>query len=326
MMRRPRNGFTLVELLVVITIIGILIALLLPAVQAAREAARRLQCSNHLKQMGLAWHNHHQAHGYFPSGGWGWGWTGDPDRGFGKNQPGSWIYGILPYMEQEALFQMGSDGQPDVITSQQKQEAAEAARTPLAMFVCPSRRRAQLYPCVISCVGSPGQCHNSDPTDTSARADYTANGGTEWAMWGCGPSPGDRFQGQGFADLAHATGIAYQHSGITIADVKDGTANTYMVGEKYLNPDNYATGEDYTDDHPMFVGDDYDTFSWSFNPPMQDRAGYPDFHRWGSVHAGGFNVALCDGSVRSIGYSIDRDTHKYLCNRKDYQAIDASKL
>ena len=87
--RSNKSGFTLVELLVVIAIIGVLIALLLPAVQSAREAARRTQCANHLKQMALGFMNHESATGGFPSGGWGYKWSGDPDAGTGEGQPGA---------------------------------------------------------------------------------------------------------------------------------------------------------------------------------------------------------------------------------------------
>ena len=108
--RRPLHGFTLVELLVVITIIGILIALLLPAVQAAREAARRLQCQNNLKQLALGCLNHEQSQGYLPAAGCGkpmpWLWVGDPDEGFGKQQHGGWFYNILPFIEQQALHDL----------------------------------------------------------------------------------------------------------------------------------------------------------------------------------------------------------------------------
>src|SRR5215468_1104499 len=100
MVRMRIRGFTLVELLVVIAIIGVLIALLLPAVQSAREAARRSQCQNSLKQIATAFLNHESTQKIFPTSGWGWGWVGDPDRGYKRNQPGGWLYNILPYIEQ----------------------------------------------------------------------------------------------------------------------------------------------------------------------------------------------------------------------------------
>ncbi len=107
--RSKRHGFTLVELLVVITIIGIMIALLLPAVQMAREAARQVQCANHVKQLALGALLHESANQCLPTGGWGLYWAGDPDRGFGRRQPGGWIYNVLPYIEQGALHDLAQE-------------------------------------------------------------------------------------------------------------------------------------------------------------------------------------------------------------------------
>ena len=180
MRRRSSAGFTLVELLVVITIIGILIALLLPAVQAAREAARRAQCQNHLKEIGLGCLNHEQAHGFFPTGGWRWWWAGDPDRGFDRRQPGSWIYNLLPYVEQNPLRQLGAGKS----ITDKKADLKVLLGTPLELCHCPTRRGCRAYP--VNGGGLLAPC-NADASPVGARTDYAANGGA--VFWPTGGSP-----------------------------------------------------------------------------------------------------------------------------------------
>ena len=140
--RRPeRAGFTLVELLVVIAIIGVLVAILLPAIQAAREAGRRNQCRNNLKQMALGADNHLLVHKFLPSGGWGWGWTGDPNYGYDTRQPGGWMFNLLPFIEEQAVHDLGKGIVPD--TNPARHTALKQLATVIPLYFCPTRRVAE---------------------------------------------------------------------------------------------------------------------------------------------------------------------------------------
>ena len=340
---RRRFAFTLVELLVVITIIGILIALLLPAVQAAREAARMLQCQNNLKQLALAAIDHEHINGWLPTGGWGYGWAGNPDGGFGKNQPGSPFYNILPYMEQQSLHDMSQMASPAAIRRRRswpcgcfrprlrRSTARPAARPP---FI----RRA-VGPCTrsgtgsIAVPGTPGTC----------RSDYGWNGGSELVRWGSGPNP--PVSDSSFGNLLSEDGLSLppngvgcQRSRVKFCEITDGTTNTYLLGEKYLEPSYYLTvaddAADGADDQAAVCGDDADiwrftgvaTYPWTSGPPRQDQPGYFGGVGFGSAHAVGLNMALCDGSVQRISYTIDPSVHQYLGSRNDGRTIDAKKL
>ncbi|WP_428306242.1 DUF1559 domain-containing protein [Lacipirellula sp.] len=340
-MRRRIAGFTLVELLVVIAIIGVLVALLLPAVQAAREAARRTQCKNNLKQMALGCMNHADVQKFFPTGGWGWFWAGDPDRGFGKDQPGGWIYNTLPFLEQAALHDQGKDGQPDVLTQSQRTAARTTLSSPLDAITCPSRRPGgQTFP-YTNATG----IYNALKPELVGRSDYAANSGTVYVEADSFPPTYAAVSGFSWFENRLPTmsppqdptlvlnGISYQRSQVTFKHVTDGTSNTYMVGEKALTTVNYETGGDAGDNETWCTGFNNDNFrktasgaygSLAALTPLLDAPEYPagvnGQDAFGSAHAGGLNMAYCDGSIHTVNYDVDWQVHRDLGDRADGNA------
>ena len=350
MRSEARRGFTLVELLVVIAIIGILISLLLPAVQSAREAARRARCMNNLKQMGLACLTHESTHGHLPTGGWGCRWAGDPDRGFGVEQVGGWHFNILPFMEQTALHQLGAG--LDASTTPTKRIAIRTRlETTVAVFHCPTRRRAIGYPFHY---GGVWIFMNSEQPTLIGRSDYAASGGSNYPGLSGDNDPDTYAQGDAWSDAEWAagftppgsgtyelaTGVVFCRSTVDMAQIRDGTSNTYLVGERAICTDRYYDGNDQADDQGWDVGYDCDVARWTYfnandpsdqynemHEPRQDRPGDNNQRRrFGSAHSGGFNMAFCDGSIHSISYSIDRIIHSRLGDRRDGQPIDTSQV
>jgi prepilin-type N-terminal cleavage/methylation domain-containing protein/prepilin-type processing-associated H-X9-DG protein len=287
---RRQRGFTLVELLVVIAIIGILVALLLPAVQAAREAARRSQCKNNVKNIALGWLLHEDTHGYLPSGGWGRFWSADPNQGYGEEQPGSWAYNILTYIEEATLRELGRG--LAVTSPAFRQASSTLHQTPIPLFHCPTRRSARPYIC------DNGGVREQEWLTTLAqtgggivKTDYAANSGSsrEWDTVGWFEPTTYTAAAIGKWTLTNVcdktapveirpnyvhcqSGISFYRSQVKVSMIADGTTNTYLVGEKYLFPDGYEgalsgqPGWTYGENQGAYSGMEWDNHRVAFEP------------------------------------------------------------
>jgi prepilin-type processing-associated H-X9-DG protein len=282
-----------------------------------------MECSNHLKQLGLAMLTHESAHGFLPSGGFGWMWTGDPDRGSGPDQPAGWNYSLLPFIEQKAVHVMGTDGSRDTITDTQRDGAWRRDQVPIPCFVCPSRRANIVYP------RPKGMTYtNGKQIVTAAVLDYAANAGDTAVYWQSGPGSISEAAGFNYSPTDTNTGISYARSRVKIGDIKDGTTNTYLIGEKHVAVNRYSTGQCPADDFGMYEGCAFDTYRWcTYNAsggsetPTRDQQNVDLTNRFGSAHSGGCQFVFCDGSVTSISFSIDAQLNARLANRGDGQVV-----
>ncbi len=293
-MGSPRRGFTLIELLVVIAIIGILIALLLPAVQKVREAANRVQCANNLKQIGLAFHSYHDVNDRLPDGGKNGSDApvSDPNATTypSSRKEWSWTWQILPYIEEQNLAQLPQTTANDRLIE----------KTPVKIYYCPSRRPPALY-------------------DGYAKVDYAGNGGT-----GGDGSGGTLIRmGAGrirLADITDGTSNTLLLGEKRLKLDKFGVC--YDDNEGYVSPGwdseivRFAT-------HDLDQEDNYGPspdIRVTMTPPFTD----PDtgLDQFGSSHPSGINAVLADGSVRTIRFHPDRTAFQRLCLRADGQPVN----
>jgi len=314
--RVQRPGFTLIELLVVIAIIAILIGLLVPAVQKVREAANVSTCRNNLKQIGLAFANHHDTYKVYPSGGGTWQstttrvWTGaagtsSPARS--DKQSWGWAYQILPFIEQDNVYNNPSD------------DVAGAATIPI--YYCPTVGR---MPTIYAYT-------QSGANTRRAMADYTGNGGT-YGNWDTLTSAANGMDGP----LVPTQSYSGQRRRIT--DIVDGTSNTLLVGEKYLSGasvkgqapscnDDQGYVDGWDNDMISFANGEQSSATTAAAPPKKiDISGGATCEaRFGSIHPN-CQVVFCDGSVHSINFSINPVMWQRLCSIRDRQVIDMSDV
>jgi prepilin-type N-terminal cleavage/methylation domain-containing protein len=295
---RSRPGFTLIELLVVIAIIAILIGLLLPAVQKVREAAARVKCQNNLKQMGLAFHNHHDTYGVFPTG--GGSWTSDRTMNGAspadyRTQQWGWGYQILPFIEQGNLYSIpntsGINGDYQVA----------AGNVPI--YNCPSVRGYTAFPYSQTATWT-GQLR--------AMGDYCANGGTD-----SGTNDGP------------VVPVGQRRK---FMDILKGTSNTLLIGEKYLDKAIAMKQSDCNDDQGWTDGWDNDTMAFAngstgaSEPPIPNGSVGTCGMNFGGPHVAGIQVVLCDGSVRSVSYSVAAGPWQIFCQASTNTPLDWSSF
>lgn len=314
--REQAHAFTMVELLVVLAIIGLIAGIALPAIQYARESSRSAQCQSHLRQLVLSLDLHHQSFERLPTNGWGWRWMADSRKGSREDQPGSWCYSVLPFIEQQKVWELGLDS---------VQRGAMTLK-PIALFHCPSRRPATLYitgpqsPTFVNAVYQP----------RSGRTDYAINSGHIVIETPAGP-PDDlepTLRNYSWVDTRKASGIAFVRSAIRWGDVLDGLSNTIAIGEKAIHYSNYRDGLSLGDDQSPFSGDDADNRRWVVQPPRGDRTAeriepgeIETIQLFGGPHVGRCQFAFCDGSVRSVSTSIQASTFRDLGNRADGRTV-----
>lgn len=354
-----RKAFTLIELLVVIAIIAILIALLLPAVQQAREAARRTQCKNNLKQLGLACHNYHDVFGQFPLN-----WANnqqDVNPGVGtdpSNGPRggdfSWMVRLLPYIEQANLFNQfdfqNSGSQPDanlgILYVGPNVNHRQLRRNVIPGYLCPSNDQPQVR---TNQIGGTIDGWNTGGNTPAGGVDYAGNFGHLWGGWkDCGGFTGDPFPGDPDLgrdsrgtpwvserwnnDINRMNGIFGYRTSANIAQVVDGTSNTVMVAETmhwrggdFRNPPNTPFDFNFSDDASW--GSPMATIV-NLRNPINNRNGYsyefngdPRCWGWSSRHTGGAQCCMADGAVKFVSENIDVRVKFRIANRKDGQTV-----
>lgn len=318
-----RKAFTLIELLVVIAIIGILVALLLPAVQAARESARRIQCQNNLKQMALATLLYHDSKKYLPPARFAIR-PGQPEHDCALDQP-SWVVHIMPFIEQGTMYKSFN------LFKSVEIAPPEILQTPLNMFVCPSRRSLDEAVGEETLVMNRAPCGcggSSQRVPGGALGDYAANHGD--VSPGAIGSPTDFYYGgNGTGTIISARPVCRGNIAvdwidkIKLAHLTDGTSNTFLIGEAHIPP----TQMGYPPwDGPIYSGIEFSTIArvgGPGTPIVRNRFQQSLLQfQFGSNHPQICNFAFSDGSVQPISHTIDTINLGRYCHRADSEIID----